>query len=70
MLNKFSRSVKAYDLFSQTVTWRISEHGASLGSMVGLFFTIIVVTISTYYASMRYDTLVNHGDSSVQALYR
>jgi len=52
------------------VQWRVSRHESSLGSWIGLVFTAVVVTISLYYGSMRYEVLVNHGDSSVQAFYR
>jgi|AACY02.9.fsa_nt_gi hypothetical protein len=58
------------DLFSQSVRWRVNKQEESLGSIVGVIFTLFVVTISAYYAVMRSNTLINHGDSSVQALSR
>jgi uncharacterized membrane protein len=60
-----NKAVNKIDLFKQGVKWRVTDSDEEIGSLCGAITTILIVTVTLYYAVLRYLVLRDHGDRQI-----
>ena len=57
--------IKSFDFFGQSIGFEIAGRG-SLNSYLGALLSIMITTLTLFYATSRFDTLKNYGDTTYQ----
>ena len=57
IVKKFGNAILSFDIFKQGVSWRVNEDREALGSSIGLLFTSLVMIITVWYFTMRFEVL-------------
>jgi hypothetical protein len=57
--------VLSRDLFKQGVAWHASRGTKEAGSAVGLFFSVVVLSITAFYINMKFHILQQKEDVNV-----